>query len=106
MALLACKGDSECRATFVYQGVTGPGTGKTKAEALQGACWGYCGKDDPVVDDAWKDWKKRGGISAGSKMADLTDQPALKPVHENCQRRCKSDIAAGKGTISYGDNCQ
>ncbi|HMR05620.1 MAG TPA: hypothetical protein PKA88_07570 [Polyangiaceae bacterium] len=106
IALLACKGDRDCRATLQYKGVTGPGTGRTKAEALQGGCWGYCGEHDEVVNAAWEGWKSRGGKTGGSKMYDLTGEPTLKPILASCQRRCETDVAAGNGTITYADHCK
>jgi len=106
LALLACGGEKECRATLVYKGHTGPGTGKGKAGALLGACWGYCGEDDPVVDEFYKDWRQRGGETDGSKMSDLTGKSTLKPVFEKCQATCRSDVAAGKGTITYAPSCK
>lgn len=106
LVLLACGGEKQCRATLVYKGVTGPGTGDGKAGALQGACWGYCGQDDPIVDDFWKKWQERGGKTSGSKMSDLTGEPTLRAVHEKCQATCRSDVAAGQGTITYAENCK
>jgi hypothetical protein len=100
-------GDAQdCKASLTYRGITGPGGGKTKAEAQKGACWKYCIHHDPSVDAAYKRWLSAGNKSkTGDKTWDLDEVPALKIARLGCEDECQREIASGKAKITF-DACK